>query len=510
MSENFTEDELKEESLLACAARLAETVENLDGYSELVSLIAVRYAESGLLDAAVELAETVADPYARDQLFAGIAAECVEFGENDYADELLEMIEDPGLYSLALEQTAVKYAEVEAFDRALEIARNMNDNSQALSLIALIYSDADQSAEALDVTRSIEDPVLKANTLTELAARSFRSAGKTEGAELLPEAVKAAEGIELARERIDILVEIASLYQEGGQDEQAFEILRRASELCDDVEGAPAVATGQDVARDQALSTIATGFARLQRYDRAELLIEKIEDPYQFSSAAAHVALEHHKSGHSTQALALLTEALAVAKDEEVYGEHGMTLRENLLAELAVAYGTIGRFEDALEITELISSLNLRHGALKEIAKTGLRVGHHDVIFRISEVGQEPYAKVLYNIEISDALVEAGETALADRVLSQAMESAETLERAFEKALALMELALRYAQKEQTAKAADLLHQALKTTALIGDEYHKARSLIALDDRYRKAGLEPGEEQLHVLQEIDSQIERQD
>ncbi len=509
MSGDFIEDEASGESLLASAARVAETVENLDGYSELASLIAVRYAESGLLDVAVDLAETVADPYSREQLLASIAAECVEFGEDDYADDLLQMIEDPGLYSMAREQMAVKYAEAGAFDKALEIAREIDDSGQTLSRIALSKADDGLFAEALEIARSIEDPALKTTALTELAARNLRQGLKGESAGLLMKATNAAEEIEFLQERLNALVEIASLYQAGEQEAQAVKTLSRASQLCDEFAEASDEATAQDSTKDEMLATIAAGLARLQRYDQAEPLIEKIEDPFQFSAAAADVALEYHKAGQNGQALNLLTEALEVAKAEEVYGERGLTLRENLLTKLAVAYATIGHYEEALQIADLISSLNLRHSALKEVAKTGVRAGNHDIVFRVADLAWEPYAKVLYHLEISDALTESGQTELADRTLSQALEIAETLERAFEKSLALMEIALRYAQREHMAKATELLFQALNTAALIGDEYHKARALIALDDRYRKAGLEPGEKEQRVLQEIDTQIEGQ-
>lgn len=510
MIENFIEDEVSGESILACAERVAKTVENLEGYSELVSLIAIRYAESGLLDVAVDLAETIEDPYARDQLLAGLAAECVEFGENDYADELLDMIDDPGMYNVAKEQMAMKYAEAGTFDKALGLAREIDDSGQTLSRVAFIYADGGLFAEALEVARSIEDPALKATALTELAARNLRQNLGAESAELLPEATRAAEKIEFQRERINALVEIASLYQESRQEEQAFNILTRASRLCDELEGGADASMPQDFARDEALVTIAESFARLQRYEQAESLVEKIENPFHFSAAATNVALEYHKADKSAQALALLTEALDVAKDEEVYGEHGLTMRENQLARLAVAYSTIGHYDEALQIAELISSLNLRHGALKEVAKTGVRAGNHEIVFRVADLAWEPYAKVLYHIELSDALVESGQTELADRALAHALETAETLERAFEKALALMEIALRYVQREQAARASDFLSQSLDTTALIGDDYYKARALIALDDRYRKAGLELGEREQRVLQEIDSQIERQD
>jgi tetratricopeptide (TPR) repeat protein len=510
MSENFIEDEASGESLLALATRVAETVGNLDGYSELASLIAIRYAEAGLLDMAVDLAETVEDPYSREQLLAGIAAECVEFGEDDYADDLLQMIEDPGLYSMAREQMAVKYAEADTFDKALAIAREIDDSGQTLSRIALIYADNSLLAQALELARSIEDPLLKVTALTELAARNLRQGMRDESAELLLEAARVTKGIELVEDRIHILVEIASLYQENGQADEAFEILSRASRLAVEFEDAPDRSVAQDSRKDQMLVTVAAGFARLQRYDQAEPLLEKLEDPFQFSEAAANVALEYHKAGQSGQALNLLTEALEVAKEEEVYGEHGLTLRENSLAKLANAYSTINHYEEALQIAELISSLNLRHSALTEVAKTGVLADNHDIVFRVAGLAWEPYAKVLYHLEVSDALVESGQTALSDRTLSLALETAETLERAFEKSLALMEIALRYAQREHAAKATELLFQALSTAALIGDEYHKARALIALDDRYRKAGLEPGEKERRVLQEIEAQIESQD
>jgi tetratricopeptide (TPR) repeat protein len=510
MSENFIEGVANEERFLACAVRVAETVGNLDGYSELASLIATRYAEAGLLDVAVDLAETIEDPYSREQLLAGIAAECVAFGEDEYARELLQMIGDPGLYSVATEQMAVKYAEAGIFDKALEIAREADDSGQTLSRIAFIQADGGLTVQALELARSIEDPILKTIALIELAARNLRQGLRNESAELLTEATAAAKEIEFSQDRINALVEIASLYQESEQEEQALQILSRASQLADEFEDERDLSVAQDTRKDDMLATVAAGFARLQRYDQAESIIEKLEDPYQFSAAAANLALEYHKAGQSDQALNLLKEALEVTKEEEVYGERGLTLRDNLLATLAIAYGTIGHHEEALQIAKLISSSDVSYGTLKEVAKTGVRDGNHNLSFQIAEMMQEPYAKALYQIEMSDTLIESGQTELADRTLSQALEIAATLERDFEKSLTLMEIALRYAQREQAANAAELLFQSLNTAALIKDSYHKARVLVALDSKYRKAGLETGEREQRLLQEIDAETAREE
>ncbi len=502
MTEIFNEDDFDGESFLACAARVAQAVENLEGHSEVMSLIAVRCAGLGLLDVAVQLTETITDPYARDQALANIAAECVGFDEADYADELIKRLEDPGLYGVAMEQTAVKYAESSAFDKALEIAREMDDSGPTLSRIAFICADGGLFAQAIEVIRSIEDAGLKATALIELAARGLRSGRNREGAELLVEAARTAEEIEFTQERINALIDIAFLHQETGQEEQSFETLSRSYQLCDEVEGATDLGRAQDYARDEALAKVATCFARLQRYDQAELVTEKIENPFPFAAALADVALEYHKAGQSGQALTLLTEALEVVKEEEVYGERGLMLRESLLARLAVFYATVGHYEKSLQIAGMISSLDLQLGALRDVAKTCVRSGNHSWISRAAEMMPGTYAKVLFDIEISDALVESEQSALANRTLSQALASTETIERADDKALALTEIALRHVQRDQASRASDLLFQALTTTALINDSYQKARVLIELDGKYRKAGQEAGERERRVLQEI--------
>ena len=502
MDETFIEDNLSEESFLASAARVAETIETQEGYSEIMSLIAVRCAEVGLLDVAIQLAESINDPYIRDQSLASISAECVEFGEADYADELLGMIEDSGLQSVAMEQVALKYAETGAFDKALEIAGEMDDSGQTLSRIALVYSDSGLSSQALDVAQSIEDAGLRATTLIELAARGFHSNHDLEAAEqLLIEARRAAEEIEFSQERINALLDVASLYNEMGKADQALEILSLADKLCDGMENEPYTGLTVSFARDETFARIAARFAELNRFDEADKVMEKIDDPFQFAAAAAGVAVEYKRAGQSEQALILLTEALDLAK-EEVYGERTLIERDTLLASLAVSYAETGHLEEALEVAKMVSLPDIQFATWKDVAKACVRAGNHNGIFQVADLIQYPYARVLYDIETSDAEASAEQPELSARLLSQALIGTEAIEMPFEKSLMLMEIALRFAQREQSAKASELLFQSLTAAAEIESSYSQALVLIHLDNKYRQAGQEPGEREESVLQKI--------
>src|SRR4051812_19105044 len=136
MNDNLIENGISGESILTCVVRVAQTIENSEGFSEIISLVAARCAELGLLDTAIELSESVEDPYLREQVLADIATACVEFEEDELGDELLDGIEDPGLHGMAMEQMASKYAEADAFDKALDVAGEMGDSGPALSKIA--------------------------------------------------------------------------------------------------------------------------------------------------------------------------------------------------------------------------------------------------------------------------------------------------------------------------------------------------------------------------------------
>lgn len=498
METMITADNEPGSAFLECAVAITQSIDGLEERSEMISLIAVRYAESGQLEVAVDLAETINDSYLRDQALAWIAAKCIEVGAADYAESLSEAIEDDTAYALATEQMAVAYAESGAFEKAIEVAQRLTESGPTLSRIALVCVAGGLTVQALEVARSIVYADLRAPILVELAAKALQDERHPEALELLQEAFEAAEEIEFSEQRTSTLTAVASLNKKCGQNEQALEILSHAHRLCSEFE---------DFAKDANLAQIAGGFAELQRYDQADRVIEEIEHPLQFAHATAIVALESHKAGNKDRALTLLADAMEIVRDEDVYGEQTLLMRESLLDELAVCYAMVGHYEEALQMTEWLNSQDQQHRTLGQIASLAVRSGNNPRAFQASEMIKDNYARVLCDIGMADAFIASAQIELAGHTLTQAYTRAATIERAYQKALALLQIANRFA-REQTARASEVLFEALGALAMIEDSYHQSQALVNLAGKYLELGQPVGPREQTVLEGMRVKRER--
>jgi tetratricopeptide (TPR) repeat protein len=486
-------------SFLDFAAEIAPAIDSLEARAEVISLIAIKYAESGQPDVAVDLIETINDAYQKDQAHATLAAKCIEVGAPDYAEKLCDMIEDDTEYALATEEMAVAYAESGTVEEAIAVAHRLTDSAPALSRIAFAILAAGDPVQALEVTRSIDYPDLKAPVLIELTARALEAGRHTEVLELLPEATKAADEIEFPEQRISVLVSIASLNGKSGQTEQALDILSRALQLCNEAEKG---------VKDFALAQVAGGFAELRRYDRADQVIEEIENPFQFAHANVKIALECYQSGDSTRALGLLADALEIGRDEEIYGAESLSMRESLLQKLAVCYTIIGHREEGLQLIEMIDSRDQQHRTVAEIAKLCVRSGNNNQVFEVIDMIKDDYARVLCEMEIVDAFIASDQFAFADHVLPLAVARATALERPNQKASAFMEIAPRLARREQVTKASEVLFAALTALQMIDDSYNQSRALIDLAGKYQELGQQPGQNEQTVLEAMRIKLAR--
>jgi tetratricopeptide (TPR) repeat protein len=372
MSNIRDDDSVLEQDLLASALAVADTVENGEERSEIMEAIAVEYAQRRDLSRAVELVERISDPYLKDRALGTVAACSIDAGLPDLASDLLDAIDDPSLLTLAIEQIAIRYAQGGDFNEALETVGELADNTEVISNIAVICAKSGLTEEALKLARSLEHAMTKASTLGQLATESLNRGRNQEAEELLSEAAEAIKEIDFPEDGAYSLIGIAPVYATLGEREQAFATLLEAANLCGDIESTSGVGLTATYARDQALAQVVGGLAELNFFDKADQVLENIEDPFQFSDATRSLAREYHKSGRPKEAEALLAQAVEVAKDPEVTGERGLLLQSEVFARLAYAYAVCGHYQESLRVAQLINGTELRTGVLQEIGKAAV------------------------------------------------------------------------------------------------------------------------------------------
>jgi tetratricopeptide (TPR) repeat protein len=494
----FAEDDNARRGFLDSALEIARAIDNLEGRSELQSLIAFKYAESGQLDIAVDVADSIGDSYQREQALAGVAARCIRMGDAEYAGELADMIEDDGVYAMAAEEMAVAYAESGAVDKAIEVAYSVGESAPILSRISLAYVARGETDQALEVARAIDYADLKTPVLVELAAKAQSEGRDQEALERLHEAIQAANEIEFPEQQIPTLATIAALNHKCGQDEEARQILERAHRLCDESEGFD---------KDSVLPQIAGAFAELRRYDQADQVVQEIKAPFQCADAIVKVASACYHAGDIDKALTLLAEAVEIAREEKIYGEQTMIMRENMLNALAIGYATVNHYDESLQVIELMVSLNQQNLTRTEISKLCVTAGNNNRAFEVSELIKDNYARVLCELELVDAFIASEQLELADHTLSEGLTYATEIDVPYQKALALMQIGPRLARREQMPQAADVLFEALATLALIRDSHQQALAVIQLADKYRELKLEAGEREQAILEAIIVKLE---
>jgi tetratricopeptide (TPR) repeat protein len=503
---NQSPDDINETDIdfLSCALAVAQTVHG-DGYSEVIEAVAVLYAQRGDLDRAVELAGAIPDPYLRDRAIGAIAANSVEPETSDFADDLIDSIEDPSLHELALEQIAIKHAERGDFERATSIANDLVNAGTVLGEIALIYDNKGLFPDALKVANTIELAVSRATTLGQLASQAAKKERKDEAITLLEEAVTTADEIEFAEDHVYGLVGIAGVFEELGDKERAFNLLLEAYALCEDIESSPAAGISPTSVRDEALAQIVAGLSNLQFFEKADEVLENIEDPFQFSLATSQLALAYQKSEHPEKAEALLDQAVEITSEEQVWSEQAVHTRNSLLAKLAYAYATCGNYEKSLRVAQTIDSSGIRVSVLNEIAKKGITSGLRAT--HVTDLLPDSTAKSSCWLSIRDALVAANEPELAENAIRQSIANAEEIEIPFERSLAVGEIAMRFVNTDQGGRANALVRKAILSIGEIEGNFQKARALLDLAQKHQSIEREVTEADRNLLQEIVNRLE---
>ncbi|HEX8144330.1 MAG TPA: hypothetical protein VF553_17145 [Pyrinomonadaceae bacterium] len=495
MTQHLIDDELAEQDLLACATRVAETIDNVEGHGEAMAGAAARYADAGQFDFAVALAETIGDPYIRDRTLSDIAVKSFEAGEGDDAMRLLETIEDPGWQEESAAQISLKRAAAGHYRQAAELARQMQDASSTLAEIAVKWAEASHYDEALELVRDIESQGSAASALAEIASIYTKAGQRGEAAELLSQATMRARSVELTEDRVSILVSIGVKYAEAGEPEKAEEVLAEASRLAESVE--------IERYRENSLAQVSFGFARLGQGERALETAALIDDSFQAAMAHANLASEHLRAGRREEGLAMLSRALELAEAEEYYQENTYPMSKyRALSAIAVQYAEADLYRQATQTAKLIESEQDRSAALIEVERALMRVGNIDQALNAARMIEDQSLGVIALTTLAQSLIKDGQQERALNILAEARRIAVAIPWPNDKTLAFAEIARKYAATEQAEETAQLLLHALETSAGIESRYSLALALAQLSDVYDETGAEIDEHAMNILREI--------
>lgn len=494
MTQYLIDDELAEQDLLACATRVAETIDNVEGHAETMAGAATRYADAGQFDFAVALAETISDPYTRDRVLADITVKSFEAGESEYAMHLLETIEDLSFQAHATAQMAVRRAAAGDCKGGAEIARRLEDASSALAEVAVKCAEAGHYDEALEIIGTIEYQGSAAFALTEIATIHTKAGRQDDASALLARALAVAESVELTEDRVSMLVNVGARYAEAGEQAKAEEVLLNAAQLAETVE---------HNYRDNSLAQVSVGLAHLGLSERAAETAALIDDSFQAAAAHTGIASEHLRAGQSDDAKAMLAHSLELVEAEEFYQRDAYPAsRYRALTDLAVQYAETGLFDEATRAAKMIESDRERNAALLEVAKAFMRAGNADRALQAARLIEDPSVASVTFTTLAGALLKDGQQERALAVLSEARRTAGEITWANDKTLALIEIARKYAGTEREGEVAGLLLQALETSVGIESRYGLASALAQLSDAYDETGVEIDERATNILREI--------
>jgi len=338
--------------------------------------------------------------------------------------------------------------------------------------------------------------------LIDLATIASDTVRGGQATELLVKAEGEVKSEESVEERVYHLCAIADVCEALSLKDKANEILLQAFSLCNEIEGSTGLTLARSFNEDEALIHVAGRFARYGHYDQADRVIEQIEDPFEFARASTQQAIELHQNENSTRALELLSEASDLITSQECFGSYTLQLRDSSLAELAIAYATIGHYEEALQRTLLISNLEQRFATLTELGRKAALAGFTDSIFKIYDELEADLARVSYLTEVSDTLRKNGNTEIAVRMLLKAIEDADKIQRTGDKCLMLISISSRLIENDLESKANEIVSTVLKTAAEIEDGYQQARILLALTEQYHQHPRHLGAQDKQTLEKI--------
>ena len=120
------------------------------------------------------------------------------------------------------------FGQTEGARKAAESLGAQDDKLQALTAVAVRYAQAEKYDEAISAARAIDEESHKADALFKISRVMLATDAKERGGQILSEALSMSEKLPRPADRVHLLTEAAIAHAEAGQKEEAAPLIKRA------------------------------------------------------------------------------------------------------------------------------------------------------------------------------------------------------------------------------------------------------------------------------------------
>lgn len=490
MTQQLTDYQAADTSVLASAVFLTEKINSADGHAEAVETIIPIYLAKNDVDTAAQLADSVENSFVRDRLLVQIAEKCAENDDDEYALQLADAIEDKVFQEEAREAIAIQKAGKAQIEKAFELAETVEHNSHSFGAIALKLQEKGDEVGALQTIERIEDATAKVGYLESIALEINKKEQAEKATTFLQSAREEAENIEVEEERVRALQSIASTYEEIGRKDKTIEVLGEARNLAELLEGAH---------RNSLLSQISVSFLQAGSLDLADRTLDLVDDKVIVAATLTHYAKDYYERGEHAEALEILEEARAILISQHEREVRNSRDKFSVLASIASQFALVEKPERALAVALENPLESERFSSLIEIAQICASKDRDDLANQAIKEITEDSKRTEGLIAASNAKQQNGKTAEALNLLNEAYRQTEDVGQVTSRIDLLNKLALRFHKAGDIETARKIAKSNIGNISGIFDESLKAIALANLGAVYEKLGFNLDQEEKDSL-----------
>lgn len=313
------------------------------------------------LQRALKDAKQIKNETYREETLALVANELAGLGQVSQAIDITRNLKDKHLKVTTLGKIAQKLAAIQPktadqlLAEAVDEARTCKDQVDKAALLAELagkYGKLGNAAKGLELMDAACEEVSQlktadaevVGTLAEIAANFSALKQKEKAMSYFEKAAELTRSLNDAFDKAACLAMLGGEFAEKGCPGEAVKMLREASLAAEQINNA-----GK---KDDILSEIARNFSHAKDYDQALAIAGQIKDNFWRSEALIRVGKNYSKQKEYNKAMAVLEQA-----NQAAITTTAIPKRSLLLAKLATEYA------DALQQTQALQSLNaaIRH-----------------------------------------------------------------------------------------------------------------------------------------------------